>query len=156
MPSAFQSRLGATGSGKRFSVSFGHGVEKSQRGRGYVAHRWFYRTLLGGLGRSWRTFCLIFSLSFFYFEFLLILSRFRRGFGRVLGRQNGKKIEIFGVFWDMHLETLFFVNFCVIFVKNDGEKHMEFSLFLNMLLHHLFARFAVFRNARNLKNSDFP
>ena len=56
----------------------------------------------------------------------------------------------------MHLETLFLVNFCVIFVKNDGEKHMDFSLFLNMLLHHLFAKFAVFRNARNLKNSDFP
>ena len=56
----------------------------------------------------------------------------------------------------MHLETLFLVNFCVIFVKNDGEKHMEFSLFLNMLFHHLFAKFAVFRNARNLKNSDFP
>ena len=73
-----------------------------------------------------------------------------------MGGQNGKKIEIFDVFWGMHLETLFLVNFCVIFVKNDGEKHMEFSLFFNMLFHHLFAKFAVFCNARNLKNSDFP
>ena len=111
------------------------------------------------LGGSWALLAHIlphFFAFFFYFDFLLILSRFRRGFGRVLGGQNGKKIEILGVFWGMHLETLFFVNFCVIFVKNDGEKHMEFSLFLNMLLHHLFAKFAVFRNARNLKNSDFP
>ena len=128
---------------------------RSQRGRGYVAHRWFYRTLLGGLGRSWRTFCLIFSLSFFYFEFLSILSRFRRGFGRVLGRQNGKKIEIFCVFWDMHLETLFFVNFCVIFVKNDGETHMEFCLFFHILFYYLFAQFAVSLNARNQKNQNF-
>ena len=111
------------------------------------------------LGGSWALLAHIlphFFAFFFYFDFLSILSRFRRGFGRVLGGQNGKKIEIFGVFWGMHLETLFLVNFCVIFVKNDGEKHMEFSLFLNMLLHHLFAKFAVFRNARNLKNSDFP
>ena len=72
-------------SGKRFSVSFGDGVEKSQRGRGYVAHRWFYRTLLGGLGRSWRTFCLIFSLSFFtliFIDFISISEGVWEGFGR--------------------------------------------------------------------------
>ena len=43
-----------------------------------------------------------------------------------------------------------------IFHKNDYEKHMEFSMFFNMLFHHLFAKFAVFCNARNLQNSDFP
>jgi hypothetical protein len=73
-----------------------------------------------------------------------------------LGGQSGQNIEIFVVFWGMHLETLFFgVNYCMIFVNIDGEKHMECSLFFNMLFHHLFAKFAVFRNARNLKTSDF-
>ena len=84
-----------------------------------------------------------------------ILSGFWRGFGRVLGGQNGPKIEIFAVFWAMHLDTLFLVNFCMIFVKNDGEKRMEFSLFFDMLFHYVFAKFAFFRNARNLKISDF-
>ena len=49
MSSAFRSRLGATG----------------QKGRGYVAHGRLQSSLSGGLGRSWRSFCLIFSPSFF-------------------------------------------------------------------------------------------
>ena len=55
----------------------------------------------------------------------------------------------------MHLETLFLVNFCMIFAKNDGEKRMEFALFFDMLFHYVFAKFAVFHKARNLKISDF-
>ena len=77
-------------------------------------------------------------------------------FGRVLGSQNGRKIKNLADFLSMLLETSFLVEFCWIFDKNDGDKHMEFSLFFNMLFHHLFAKFAVFWNARNLKNSDFP
>ena len=73
-----------------------------------------------------------------------------------MGSQNRPKIVIFAVFWGMRLETLFLVNFCMIFVKNDGEKRMDFSLFFDMLSHYVFAKFAVFRKARNLKISDFP
>ena len=32
---------------------------------------------------------------------------------------------------------------------------MEFSLFFDRMFHHLFAKFVVFLNAPNLKNSDF-
>ena len=127
MFSAFRSRLGATGSGKRFSVSFGHGVEKSQRGRGYVAGRWFQRTLLGGLGRSWRTFCLIFSLSFFYFEFLSILSRFRRGFGSVLGEPMAKKLRFlvfFGIcIWKPYFSWIFAWSLLKTMAKNIWNFH---------------------------------
>ena len=75
--------------------------------------------------------------------------------GRVLGGQNGPKIEIFGVFFGMLFETLFLVNFCLIFEKIDDEKHMEFCLFFNRLFYHLFVQFNAFLDARNLKNSDF-
>ena len=44
----------------------------------------------------------------------------------------------------------------MIFDKNDSEKHiMEFSLFFDTVVHHLFAEFVVFLNAGTLKNSDF-
>ena len=33
------------------------------------------------------------------------------GFGEVLGGQSGRKIEIFGIFLDMLLDTLFLVEF---------------------------------------------
>ena len=48
------------------------------------------------LGGSWALLAHIlhnFFAFFFYFDFLSILSRFRRGFGKVLGGQNGKKIR---------------------------------------------------------------
>ena len=82
--------------------------------------------------------------------------RFWMDFGRVWGGQNGRKIKNLADFLSMLLETSFLVEISGIFHKNDGEKHMEFSMFFNMLFHHLFAKFAVFCNARNLKNSDFP
>ena len=53
-------------------------------------------------------------------DFSSIFFRFRRGFGRVLGSQNGPKIDIFGIFLDMLVETLFLVEFCYIFDKIDG------------------------------------
>ena len=64
--------------------------------------------LWGGLGRSWRSFCLIFSPSFL----TSIFHRFFLDFGRVLGGQSGPKIEIFAIFLDMLVETLFLVEIC--------------------------------------------
>ena len=61
-----------------------------------------------GLGRSWHSFCLIFSPSFL----TSIFHRFFLDFGRVLGGQCGPKIEIFAIFLDMLVETLFLVEFC--------------------------------------------
>ena len=72
-----------------------------------------------------------------------------------MGGQNGPKIENLGVFWGMLLESLFFVKICMIFDKNDGEKHMELSMSFDMLVHRLFAEFVVFLHARTLKNRDF-
>ena len=64
-----------------------------------------------------------------------------------MGGQTGSKIENLGVFLGMLLESLFFIEICMIFDKNDGEKHMELSMFFDMLVHHLFAEFVVFLNA---------
>ena len=75
------------------------------------------------LGRSWRSFCLIFSPSFL----TSIFHRFLLDFGRVLGGQSGPKIEIFAIFLDMLVETSFLVEFCQIFDKIDGEKHRDFQ-----------------------------
>ena len=67
------------------------------------------RTLSGALGAH---FCLIFSLSFLTSIFHRFFVDFGRGFGRVLGFQNGPKIEIFGIFLDLLVEILFLVEFC--------------------------------------------
>ena len=40
-------------------------------------------------------------------------------FKRVWGGQNGPQIEIFGIFLDMLVQTLFLVEFCLIFDKID-------------------------------------
>ena len=70
MPSAFRSRLGATGSGKRFSVFGGDGVEELKEARG-VARRSISPHALGGLlgalgGHFASFFRLHFSYRFFY------------------------------------------------------------------------------------------
>ena len=61
-----------------------------------------------------------------------------------MGGQNDSKIMIFGNFVVMFLETYFLVEFCWIFDKNDGEKHMEFHCclrccFIICLLNLLFS-----------------
>ena len=66
------------------------------------------------------------------------------GFGRVLGGQNGPKIEILGDFWGMFFETSILVEFCLIFGKNDSEKHVDFWLFFMLF-------FVFFRTLETLK-----
>ena len=51
-------------------------------------------------------------------------------FGRVLGGQNGGKIDIFDIFGGMVVETLFLVNFCLIFEKIDDENIWNFNCLL--------------------------
>ena len=41
----------------------------------------------------------------------LDLAWFSTGFGKGLGGQNGKKIEISGIFWDMLFQTFILVDF---------------------------------------------
>ena len=79
----------------------------------------------GGLGRSWRSFCLIFSPSFFTSIFHRFFSRFWRGLGGVLGSQKALKIDIWGVLGAMLFETLFSTICPSIFVKIDGEKRQD-------------------------------
>ena len=62
-----------------------------------------------------------------------------------MGSQNGRKIYVFGVFLSMFLETLFLVEFGLIFDKIDGEKQIDLSSIF-------FVIFCFFSNARNLKN----
>ena len=67
------------------------------------------------LGGSWTLLGLILPRFFafvFNFDFLSIFFRFWMGFESVLGGQNGQKIEIFGIFLDMLVETLFLVEIC--------------------------------------------
>ena len=55
----------------------------------------------------------------------------------------------------MLFETLFLVNFCLIFEKIDDEKHMEFCLFFNRLFCHLFVQFDAFLYVRNPQKYRF-
>ena len=71
-----------------------------------------------------------------------------------MGGQNCGKIEIVGVFWGMLFETLLLVEFCWIFDKNDGAKHMDFQLIFEASFRQLFLESADFFNARDLNNSD--
>ena len=67
------------------------------------------------LGGSWAVLGLILPRFFafvFNVHFLSNFFRFWMGFESVLGGQNGPKIEIFGIFLDMLVETLFLVEIC--------------------------------------------
>ena len=63
-------------------------------------------------------------------DFLIDFYRFWMDFGRVLGGQNGGKIDIFDIFGGMVVETLFLVNFCLIFEKIDDENIWNFNCLL--------------------------
>ena len=65
----------------------------------------------------------------FSYEFLMDFYRFWLDFGRVLGGQNRRKIEIFHIFGDVVLKTLILIDFCLIFSKIYIEKHLVFLLF---------------------------
>ena len=72
-----------------------------------------------------------------------------------MGGQSGRNIDILGVFGRIFLDTLFSIDFRVIFEKIDEGKHMKFRLFFNRLFSNMFAEIAVFHNAGILKISDF-
>ena len=111
------------------------------------------------LGGSSAVLALIFPHFFafvFNIDFSSIFFRFRKGFGRVLGGQNGPQIEIFGIFLDMLAETLFLVEFCWIFYKIDSQKHRDLRWIFSASFHKLLLQSGDLLNARNLKNSDFP
>jgi len=85
---------------------------KSSKGQGGSCTCDISLVLLGG---SWTLLGLILPRFFafvFNFDFLSIFFRFWMGFESVLGGQNGRKIEIFGIFLDMLVETLFLVEIC--------------------------------------------
>ena len=46
-----------------------------------------------------------------------------------MGGQNGRKIEIFGIFFNMLFGCPTITDFCVIFDKIDVEKRDDFSMF---------------------------
>ena len=78
---------------------------------------------IASLGGSWAVLGLILPRFFafvFNIDFSSIFSRFRNAFGKDLGGQNGPESRVFSIFWDMLVETLFLVEFCVIDDKIDG------------------------------------
>ena len=88
----------------------------------------------GGLGRSWRSFCLIFSLSFLtsiFHRFFLDFGGAWEGFWKAQTIEKSRFSVFFGVcFW----RPYFWAKFRGISTK-DGEKHMEFYLFFS---HHCY------------------
>ena len=78
------------------------------------------------------------------------------GFWEVFGRPKRSKIEILSVFGSILFDTLFSIDFRIIFEKIDEGKHMNSRLFFNRLFHYMFAEIAVFHHAGILKISDFP
>ncbi len=72
-------------------------------------------TLSWVLFRSKTDFFRIFFEVNFLYEFWMDFYRFWKDFGRVLGGQNHRKIEIFGIFLDMLVETSILVEFRLIF-----------------------------------------
>ena len=116
-----------------------------------VDFNFFLGGVLEALGAHFASFFRLLFLHRFFIDFFSI----SEDFGRVLGGQSGRKIEIFSDFLDMLFETLFLVEFCWISEKIDDKKHMEFCLFFHVFFYYLFAGFAVSMNARNLKISDF-
>ena len=74
------------------------------------------------LGRSWRSFRLIFSLSLLASIFHRFFSRFWRGFGRVLGGQNGPK-SIFWVFWGGFFSIPYFRSSFASFLRKLMRKN---------------------------------
>ena len=118
--------------------------QKSSKGQGGSGACHISLFLFGG---SWTLLGLILPRFFafvFNFDFLSIFFRFWRGFESVLGGQNGRKIEIFVIFLDMPAETLFLIDFCLIFGKIDDEKPVDCSRFFCVMS-------CVFPIARNLK-----
>ena len=78
-------------SGKRFSVFGGHGVEELKGARGMSRMVDFNARSWEGLGRSWHSFSLIFSLSFLtsiFYRFFSISKGFWEGFGRPKWSKN--------------------------------------------------------------------
>ena len=76
MPSAFRSRLGATGSGKRFSVFRGDGVQEAKGAGGMSRMAISIHALGGFLGALGAPFASLFSTSFFDVDVSSIFSRF--------------------------------------------------------------------------------
>ena len=87
----------------------------------------------GGLGRSWHSFSLSFRIRFQH-RFFIDFFRFWKGFGRVLGGQNGRKIEILEVFLDVLVETLFLVDFSRFLIKSMAKNVLFFGNFVKIEL----------------------
>ena len=82
--------------------------------------------VLGALGDHFAPFFRIRFQHRFFIDFF----RFWKGFGRVLGGQNGRKIEILEVFLDVLVETLFLVDFSRFLIKSMAKNVLFFCYFV--------------------------
>ena len=77
----------------------------------------------GGLGRSWRSFCLIFSPSFLKSIFHGLFVHFGGIWGGFREAKLVEKLRFWAFGEDMMFETLILVEFCLSFDKIEGEKN---------------------------------
>ena len=103
---------------------------KSLKGQG-VCHACPFSLLsFGGvLGAFGDHFAPFFRIRFQH-RFFIDFFRFWKGFGRVLGGQNGRKIEILEVFLDVLVETLFLVDFSRFLIKSMAKNVLFFCYFV--------------------------
>ena len=103
---------------------------KSLKGQG-VCHAYHIslHALGGVLGALGDHFAPFFRIRFQH-RFFIDFFRFRKGFGRVLGGQNGQKIEILEVFLDVLVETLFLVDFSRFLIKSMAKNMLFFCYFV--------------------------
>ena len=106
----------------------------------------------GGLGRSWRSFCLIFSALLFK----SIFHGFFLDFGRVLGGQNGPKIEIFAIFWICLWRIYFWSNFVRFLIRSMAKNIGIFSEFSTRRFINCFLNLLISSMLETSKKVIFP
>ena len=92
-------------SGKRFSVFRGNAVEETKEAGGMSRMDDFSARSWGGLGRSWRSFCLIFSCLFFtsiFHRFFLDFGGVWEGFGEAKGTPKSRFLVVLGLCFSRH------------------------------------------------------
>ena len=103
---------------------------KSSKGQGVCRACHISLHALGGvLGAFGDHFAPFFRIRFQH-RFFIDFFRFWKGFGRVLGGQDGRKTEILEVFLDVLVETLFLVDFSRFLIKSMAKNVLFFCYFV--------------------------
>ena len=83
----------------------------------------------GALGRSWRSFCFIFSFFFLHRCFIDLFVILNGGLGGIWDAKTVEKSIFWAVFGNMLFETLILVEFCLIFGKPMAHNTLNYCCF---------------------------